>query len=92
MTDAREIIARAIEPFVHHADDVTSVVANTLTTAGYRILGPDEVDPVTLDRAELACFHQQSKIHDRKRTDWDRGNDSAVNGCIAAIRALGRKV
>lgn len=63
-------------------------VERALTAAGYRILGPDEVDPVTLERAELACFHQQSKIHERKRTEWDRGNDSAVNGCIHAIRAL----
>lgn len=61
-----------------------------LSRAGFRIIGPDEVDQVTLERAELACFHQQSKIHERKRTEWDRGNDSAVNGCIHAIRALGK--
>lgn len=61
-TDAREIIARAIEPFVHHADDVTSVVANTLTTAGYRILGPDEVDPVTLERAAEVAANWGSEI------------------------------
>lgn len=57
MTDAREIIARAIEPFVHHVDDVTSVVINTLTAAGYRILGPGEqtvTEAMELARAVLA--------------------------------------
>lgn len=50
MTDAREIIALTIEPFVHHADDVTSVVISALTAAGFRIVGPGEVDKETVEK------------------------------------------
>lgn len=91
MTDTREIIAHHAWGPLDERHATADIILDAIEVAGYRILSPDDVDPVTLDRAELACFHQQSKIHDRKRTDWDRGNDSAVNGCIAAIRALGRK-
>lgn len=83
MSDAREIIAEAIEPFVHHADDVTSVVTNTLTAAGYRVIGPDEVDSVTVERiAEFA------------KSEFQRNFESPVgwrDQFADAIRALGRK-
>lgn len=79
MTDAREIIALAIEPFVHHADDVTSVVINTLTAAGYRILGPDEVDPMTLEKAADAAEEQ---------AEWV---PLKAGDMRAAILAIGRK-
>lgn len=83
MTDAREIIALAIEPFVHHADDVTSVVISVLDAAGFRILGPDEVDSVTVERiAEFA------------KSEFQRNFESPVgwrDQFAAAIRALGRK-
>lgn len=94
MSGARDVIAESIRTGMAmgwNARTISLRLENDLEAAGYRILGPDEVDPVTLEHAELACFHQQSKIHDRKRTEWDRGNDSAVNGCIHAIRAIGRK-
>lgn len=82
MTDAREIIARAIEPFVHHADDVTSVVANTLTTAGYRILGPDEVDALRED-TQVAINSMTGECEASHRI--------ALNHMERALRALGRK-
>lgn len=42
---------------------------------------------IGFERAELACFHQRSRVPQCKETDWDRGNNSAVTGCAAAIRA-----
>lgn len=85
-TDARETIARAIEPFVHHADDVTSVVANTLTAAGYRILGPGELDAETIEK----CAAELEKPH--KFIDGTEMALPSALACAAAIRALGRKV
>lgn len=47
MTDALELIAKRIAG--PKALDWADAVINALNTAGYRILGPDEVDPVTLE-------------------------------------------
>ena len=49
----------------------------TLTAAGYRILGPDEVDPVTLEEAAEAG-KEAAKVGD-------------CHHVAAAIRALGRQ-
>lgn len=58
MTDAREIIAGAIaDIYPEPADASYSSALNAsvrairhLTSAGYRILGPDEVDAVTVEK------------------------------------------
>lgn len=62
MTTAREIIARhlctmaaqgwsAISPFERAAYRTTAAgMVEAVTTAGFRVLGPDEVDPVTVEK------------------------------------------
>lgn len=61
MTDAREIIAQEFR--LAHRDTcypdastgeceiAASVIVSSLNAAGFRIIGPDGVDPVTLDKA-----------------------------------------
>lgn len=77
MTDARAIIAKALAdlpgaPAYGDADAVLSA----LTTAGYRILGPDEVDPVTLEKC---AAHLEGR------------GTVFMRDAAAAIRAIGRK-
>lgn len=92
MTDAREIIAEKIQEFRDPSPDgyisgVTYSFADdlmdALTAAGYRILGPDEVDPATVERiAEFA------------KSEFQRNFESPVgwrDQFADAIRALGRK-
>lgn len=43
-------------PFVRQWNAVADEVLAALTAAGYRILGPDELDPVT--RASIAAWHE----------------------------------
>lgn len=98
MSGAREIIAQAFglvhrnSCYPHASEDECEVAAGViigrLQFAGFRLLGPDEIDPVTVERAELACFHQRIRMPIPNETEWDRGNNSAVDGCIAAIRTL----
>lgn len=84
MSTPREIIADAIDGI---ADDyaefpssevIAGIVTEALTAAGFRILGPDEVD--ALDRL-------------RARADaWPLNSDSArVSVRLGDLRALGRK-
>lgn len=50
MTSPREIIADfCYKPI--NSDAFPDALIEALTAAGYRILGPDELDPVTLERA-----------------------------------------
>lgn len=54
MTDAKEIIAQTLG---HHPgwSRTTDAILAALTAAGFRIVGPGEVDPVTVERcAEVA--------------------------------------
>lgn len=60
--------------------------------AGYRILGPDEVDPVTLERA--AALVERDEIDGFVRLDPKRHknlSDWFAEQRASAIRALGRK-
>lgn len=97
MTDARGIIARFFAEYHDRSrvdgcdmEDAKAIIER-LDVAGYRILGPDEVDPVTLEKcAEVAAgFADQ--------TDYDLEPEAAVaesvtaNGIATAIRAIGRK-
>ena len=81
MTDAREIIALANHCAADNASahDMADAALRALHAAGYRILGPDEVD--ALDRL-------------RARADaWPLNSDSArVSVRLGDLRALGRKV
>lgn len=93
MTTAREIIARhlctmaaqgwsAISPFERAAYRTTAAgMVEAVTTAGYRILGPDEVDAVTLEMA--------ARIADEQATE-ENGAEGflACKAVEAAIRAL----
>lgn len=92
MTDARETIDRAIaiargedaqhRPFqarlLTHDRNTAELGVRRVLAAGYRILGPDEVDPVTLEEA-AEVGKEAAKAGD-------------CHHVAAAIRALGRKV
>lgn len=60
MTDAREIIAKRIAG--PKALGWADAVIEALSAAGYRILGPDEVDQVTLERAAEVAANWGSEI------------------------------
>jgi len=78
MTDAREIIARQIPgTSAEVCFGVADSIIERLDAAGYRILGPDEVDPVTVERAAEAG-KKAAKAGD-------------CHHVATAIRALGRK-
>lgn len=95
MTTAREIIARhlctmaaqgwsAISPFERAAYRTTAAgMVEAVTSAGFRIVGPEEVDPVTVERA--AAWHD----HNAEMLENDDSPYSAWHkGAAAAIRAL----
>ncbi|MCO5156613.1 MAG: hypothetical protein M9945_07625 [Aquamicrobium sp.] len=80
MTDVRKTIVTALmETAGMNVREQAIRVLGALHTAGYRILGPDEVDAVTLERAVVAA---------EERAEWVplKAGDMAT-----AIRALGRK-
>lgn len=87
MADAREITATAIRDARKQElppDAVAMLVDGRLHAAGFRILGPDEVDPVTLEKVLVAV----NEIAQRGYSAAYRGG---AMDCDAAIRALGRK-
>ncbi|MHA6684441.1 hypothetical protein [Mesorhizobium sp. A556] len=62
---ARDVIARTIQTYLRHDNPTFSGtnlfahgVLEALTTAGYRILGPDELDPVTVERCAAIAIEQ----------------------------------
>lgn len=78
MSEARDVIARALASVgAFDSEGEATVVDMALTAAGYRILGPDELDPVTLEKAAEAG-KEAAKVGD-------------CHHVAAAIRALGRK-
>ncbi len=89
MTDAHEIIAAELDRHCISPSSRAAGVIAALRAAGFRILGPDEVDPVTVEKcAEVAAgFADQ--------TDYDLEPEAAVaesvtaNGIASAIRVLG---
>lgn len=88
---AREIIAKTLRE-THGTSESWQMqarwISEALTAAGYRLLGPDEPDPVTIERcAKVALgFYGQ--------TDYDLEPEAAVaesvtaKGIAAAICAL----
>lgn len=51
MTDARDIVTEAVPcNIVYGRPQAADDILQALTAAGYRIVGPDEVDPVTVVR------------------------------------------
>lgn len=67
-----------------------------LSRAGYRILGPDEVDQVTVEKcAEIASCQFDDRGNGRSghysEMDWTDGYRDATRAAAAAIRAIGRK-
>lgn len=106
MTDAREIIAKQVR--WGEVDRVSAEVADNvmaaLHTAGSRILGPDEVDRVTLEKAAMHLSEIAQAMWDRcetKRPDdpsqigEGEEEDATTAWCFdraaEAVRALGRK-
>lgn len=86
MTDAREIIAYTIPgTSAELCFGLADAIINRFTTAGFRILGPDEVDPVTLEKcAEVADQIAPKSMEWNSYAAW-------VQRVANAIRALGRK-
>lgn len=96
MTDAREIIALELAriskidmseapPYARASIHTAALhIERALTAAGFRIIGPDEVDPVTLERAAALCLAASVEA-----TNPSRACQADELG--EAIRALGRK-
>lgn len=82
MSEAREIIAYTIPGTnAELCQGLADAIINRLDAAGFRILGPDEPDPVTLEK----CADEAESYVD------DDGSNSGGRAIAAAIRALGRK-
>lgn len=92
MTDAREIIAKAVSVARGETPigrrwanlslkdrDTAELGVRRAVAAGYRIIGPDEVDPVTLEKAADAA---------EERAEWV---PLKAGDMRAAVRAIGRK-
>lgn len=96
MTDAREIIRIAAEDKMKFDgfssyDEMAAHLIDALTASGFRILGPDEVDQVTVEKcAEIALSYVN-------QTDYDLEPEAAVAENVtakmiaAAIRTIGMK-
>lgn len=86
MSEAREIVTETIRR--HQASPAAAIsnwVLHELTTAGYRILGPDEVDQVTVEKcAEVADQIAPKSMEWNSYAAW-------VQRVANAIRTLGRK-
>lgn len=66
-------------------------VSTALASAGIRILGPDEVDQVTLERAAAVAECHSDERSRHYSMDWSDGYIDGCRGAAAAIRAIGRK-
>ena len=62
---------------------IQQAVAN-LEAAGFRILGPDEVDPLTLEKALVA-------VNEIAQRGFSAAYRAGASDCDASLRALGRK-
>lgn len=82
---ARDVIARAIEQPPIEADTAGMIVA-ALHAAGYRILGPDDIDPVTLERCARVADESRS-YHGWISQSTQAGE--AAEKIAATIRSLG---
>lgn len=61
MNDVREVIAEAIPcNIVYGRPQAADDIMRALTSAGFRILGPDEIDGTTVDKCAIRakeCFN-----------------------------------
>ena len=80
MTDAREIfLSKWPCGIVYDREQEVDELLAALHAAGFRILGPDEVDPMTLEKAADAAEEQ---------AEWV---PLKAGDMRAAIRSIGRK-
>jgi len=91
MTDAREIIAKAVEEKLKidgfsSYEEMAEHLTQALTTSGFRILGPDEVDPVTVEK----CIRIVAGSAPDDTGKWCPYRSWALRS-IPALRTLGRK-
>lgn len=108
MTDAREIIRIAAEDKMKFDgfssyDEMAEHLIDALTAAGFRILGPDEIDQVTVDDVAAELWKAEAEdagapasiANGRTRDAFDDQSDELKRRwrkfARAAIRALGRK-
>jgi hypothetical protein len=84
VTDAREIIAQTLG---HHPgwSRTADTILDALAAAGFRIVGPEEVDPVTVEK----CAAELEKP--RKFIDGTEVALPSALACAAALRALKEK-
>ena len=99
MTTPREIIATDFErypvvgPYLDIRDgaELAERAIEALTAAGYRILGPDELDDVTLEKAAEAAENASMRVS-YGILSQERDEPILHRTVIASlIRALGRK-
>jgi hypothetical protein len=88
MTAPREIIAKAISGTPFPSPRIFRRVEGAiseLTAAGYRILGPDDLDPVTLERAA-----SEYEKHNKIGREWAPGSfwGSVAREGAARVRSL----
>lgn len=91
MADPREIIARRCTLGNGAAGDyLADAILSDLTAAGYRIIGPGEVDPPAYDAIhippDIADFGARHKIEEFGNATYRNGY---MDGYRAALRALG---
>ena len=95
MTDAREIISNAIAQARHDEHPNWSrFIMQRLTSAGFRILGPEEIDGPTVEKcAEVADSLSEtwSNSHDAFQTVQEASASDKAFEIAAAIRALQEK-
>lgn len=102
MSAARDVIARALEfEFGIVAVEVADTVLSDLHAAGYRIVGPGEVDRETLEKAaqvaltvredERRCAKQAEGDGDSAKMLEHMGFAGTALIIVAAIRSLGGK-
>lgn len=80
MSAAREIIARHAFGPAGSADLCANRILRELTAAGYRILGPDELDTVTVERCERAIVKANERVPGIE-TPLMRGDNLAIILC-----------
>lgn len=93
MTDAREIIARQVRwgEVDRVSVEVADNVISALTSAGFRILGPDEIDGPTLEKCAAEVKHLRQLLHSQTITLDVGREDTAYFLAEDAIRALQEK-
>jgi hypothetical protein len=92
MTDAREIINAACINVNQWRDQTyASAIITALHAAGFRILGPDEVDQVTLEKCAAEVKLLRQLLHSQTITLDVGREDMAYFLAEDAIRAIGRK-